>query len=316
MKKMVKKAILDLNEKGWTRQQIQDFLKLSKVEVSSVLGVNNAGRKPETAKVVVNAVSKPAKVTKKDEKSSKKEVAKSTKKVEKNPVKGNSTGATIQSKEKKSSKKTKVEKVELITLIAADASSSMNDYESITREGLNNYVTALKGIEQNHSKVRVGLLKFATSVEITKPISELENMPVIDSKLYSTNGSTALHDAIATGINLLRSFVNKDKKVDINLTVFTDGEDLCSRTNKAIVKDMVQAFVKDGHSIMFVGPDKKTTRDYVNYLGIPEGNLLFFDVNKKEEHTRSHSALSKGITKKSQDMVRGKFSNTSYFVES
>jgi Ca-activated chloride channel family protein len=169
------------------------------------------------------------------------------------------------------------ENVALDLVLAVDISGSMRDSMPKMKTAVKEFLTAVS------SRDRVTLLGFNDTIF---PLARKATDP--DQRVMAVDrlacwGDTALYDVIATGINLLGRENGRKAMV-----VFTDGEDVGSRTSLADVERRLEA---SGVTLYVIG----------------QGRALKMDMLKERINRLAHSTGGRAIVTEKIDDLRGAF---------
>lgn len=137
-----------------------------------------------------------------------------------------------------------------------DESSSMNSSQQETIDGFNKYIEEQK--ENKDVDILVSLTKFNTDVSHVFYARAINDVPLLDTKNYSPNGSTALRDAVGLAIQEADKSLVRESGSDYSFlfVVFTDGEENASRQfSPSQIKEMVQGKESMGWKFVFFGTD-------------------------------------------------------------
>jgi Mg-chelatase subunit ChlD len=108
------------------------------------------------------------------------------------------------------------------------------------RDERNSFLSDLRAEE---GEATVTLVDFDTGVDVTYQARAIEDAPELTESAYTPSGQTALHDAIATAIELSDSRFDEMEQIPENviIVVLTDGKENASETPTATVRKMVEA---------------------------------------------------------------------------
>ena len=169
------------------------------------------------------------------------------------------------------------ENVALDLVLAVDISGSMRESMPTMKTAVKEFLTAVS------SRDHVTLLGFNDTIFplARKSTDRVQRVAAVDR--LASWGDTALYDVIVTGINLLGRETGRKAMV-----VFTDGEDLGSRTLLADVERQLEA---SGVTLYVIG----------------QGRALKMDMLKERMIRLAHSTGGRAILTEKIDDLRGAF---------
>lgn len=158
---------------------------------------------------------------------------------------------------KKETGKSKPKTTEIVFIL--DRSGSMQGHTEAAIAGFNEF---LRDQQQVEGQARLTLVLFDDRVEIP-----IDNIPVsevvdLDTRTYTTRGSTALLDAIGQTIDTfkvrLRDLAEQDRPDQVIFAIFTDGEENASHrfTWKDIAGKIRRRQEKQGWEFLFLGANQ------------------------------------------------------------
>jgi len=106
----------------------------------------------------------------------------------------------------------------------------------------------------------VSLIEFNTNVTSKFEGRPIEEALELTEETYSPGGSTALHDAIATGIDQTGQHIEQlaaaTRPETVIIVVLTDGKENASETPQDIVRERVEEAQGDGWGFLFIGANQ------------------------------------------------------------
>ena len=205
----------------------------------------------------------------------------------------------------------KKEKVKIYHLIILDKSASMGSVTMQTIEGVNTQLESMRSDakefeDQEHI---VCLVMFGHEVKYSiwkQPTSTIEDLT---NKTYIANGhSTAMCDAIGSGINGLRNEIvedlkNEDTKVFVN--IFTDGYENSSKEfTKPDCKELIEEVQATGQWVVAMVGCEENVFEEAEKMGIHKGNTVKYARGAVGTQV-AMSHLSRARHKMSDDVSKG-----------
>lgn len=175
-----------------------------------------------------------------------------------------------------------------------DRSGSMSGLKSDVVGGFNDFVDEQRKAE---GTATMTLIQFDTTYAVNYEFKDIQDVPYID---YSTQGCTAMYDAIGkainnTGVHLLK-MAEEDRPEKVIVIIQTDGEENSSKEYTAyVIKEMIKTQENDYNwDFVFLGAniDSKTTA--VN-LGINYDNAMNFAPNSRGVRS-AYQSVSENLT--------------------
>lgn len=163
-------------------------------------------------------------------------------------------------------------------LIILDESGSMFGIKEQIIRGFNEIVQTVKHVEEEYPE-QEHFITFITfnGLGITEHLfnARVKNLKAIDGDSYNPDSSTPLYDAIGHGLSRVKKIVEDKKKVDVLVTIFTDGEENSSKeyTGEAI-KKKIEELKNKQWTFTYTGTDHDVYRS-ANSLSI--GNVVQFN---------------------------------------
>ena len=143
-------------------------------------------------------------------------------------------------------------KVKFFHVIMLDESGSMSSIRDETISGFNETVQQIKADAEENIDTQehtVCLVTFNGHVDQPIWLESVDSLSEINTNSYSPGGMTALRDAIGQTIadlkKDLKDDLEGDDRVDIFLTIITDGQDTASREHSGSdIKEMILSFLR------------------------------------------------------------------------
>ena len=178
---------------------------------------------------------------------------------------------------------TSAEPVQIICLL--DCSASM---EALTKDTIENYNSFLENLRKKSGKVEITTVLFSDDCEMLVKAIDLDRVPNLTSREYSTHGATALLDAVGSTIIETANRLEKNHicpaKRRVLFLIMTDGEENTSkRFGMDAVKEIVENATNDyGWNFIFLGANIDAV-SVASTLGI------------KSQHAMDYAYSSAGI---------------------
>lgn len=164
-------------------------------------------------------------------------------------------------------------KLHIVSIL--DRSGSMGAAQFEVIGAYNSFIEEQKKItKENNVKTTVSLILFDDKYQEVYTKIDINDVPVLDNKVYYTRGMTALYDAIGKAIN---TFEGKKKVI---FFIETDGYENASHEFTAnTLKELVEKKKSDGWDFNFVGADlsKAATVAIASQFGISASKTMAFD---------------------------------------
>lgn len=198
-------------------------------------------------------------------------------------------------KEKISTKKLTIHIVDII-----DCSGSMDGLKiKAAVEGINKGIIKLK--QDKVANYTYTLCDFSYHNDINFSIIK-SNISKVEPISFIARGQTALYDAIAKTLHLLKSDLKKDEKVLVN--IYTDGGENGSKSYSAQnVSDLIKS-LEGIFTVTFIGTEFDT-KTVIRNLNIDESNTLVYDGSAKGLEETMNMTLS-ARSNYSQSVSEGK----------
>ncbi len=185
-------------------------------------------------------------------------------------------------------KKTKTATLETYDMFILDRSGSMGMVLKETINGYNKVLSEIQSVAKDKGlKSYVSLVQFdyPNAIKAQYFNTPAENAELLNTSNYHPRGNTALYDAIAYGIEILREAVeSKGKKVSVNLHIFTDGEENASTKYRSanVIKRMIEDVRDDlNWTVTFVGAgDFTSVKAVADSFGIFASNTMNYTADK------------------------------------
>lgn len=203
--------------------------------------------------------------------------------------------------------------------ISRDHSISMQSLSKAAARDYNSNIAAIKSESQSNqvdtivSVVKCGVGPYAT-VEREVVNSNVQVLQPLPETSYVCNGrATPLFDSVGELINLLESVPDaNDPEVAFLIMVITDGEENSSKkwTANSLASKIRELQSTDRWSFIFRVP-RGYERNLVK-LGIPEGNILSWDLNTRGLEVASQ-ATNQAFTQYYSNRKTGQKSTTTFY---
>lgn len=209
--------------------------------------------------------------------------------------------------------------LEMYEVLILDRSGSMQGVRDVTIEQVNKYVAdAQEAAKKDKIKTFYSLVLFDGVLETLYNFTPVEEIRPLTAESYVPRGSTALNDAIAHGIEELKTRLKgreNDPNVDVTITIFTDGWENSStkypgKGNKELFTYIGE--IKDAYNwnIAFVGagsPEEiaRTAQDY----NISPGATLSFNMTGNSIHDGAAISASFNTMELARGLKRGLFAS-------
>jgi hypothetical protein len=226
-----------------------------------------------------------------------------------------------------------MKKIHALTIV--DKSSSMEKFKNRTIEGINSSINTLKKEVDANTEIINTLLFFsgtngnwsggASTTEMDFIFNrvgvDVSTIAELTDKEYSPGGWTPLLDAIGYGVDKIKDFHGDklgDDDLKIIVTIFTDGEENCSKKfKKDEIKKMIEHFQSDGKwTFTFVGcgsvDDVSNTS---NALGISSSNTVAYAMTDAG-NAEAYSKIGTSYRNFSTMTKSGKFDNDLFTAKS
>ncbi|MBI5654902.1 VWA domain-containing protein [Candidatus Uhrbacteria bacterium] len=187
-----------------------------------------------------------------------------------------------------------------IFAIIMDRSGSMNQHGDVPREAINKHITTLKA-HPNAGNAVGFVITFADTSTFDIPPQLLKDMPLLPE--YDSNGNTLLYGTVLQALKAMLDLKSRSEakgfKVNLDLTVFTDGGDnLSPDKQEELIQTSAKALEAGAHlCLVAIGLDKdKVSRD----MGFPPKDA--------EEIARDRNAIGTsmiGVTQRTYRTMTG-----------
>lgn len=183
-------------------------------------------------------------------------------------------------------------------VMVLDRSGSMGCVRNDVIGGVNTFIDDQRKIE---GECLFTLIQFNQDIKFEYVAIPINNVKHLDTITYIPNGTTALYDAIAMGINATGDRLNKmsemDKPEKIIFIIQTDGYENASKEFKdpKIIKEMIK-HQTDIYSweFVFMGADIDAS-EVASSINISCNNSLKFD-NNSDGYFTAYASVSKNLT--------------------
>ncbi|MBR1928130.1 MAG: VWA domain-containing protein [Paludibacteraceae bacterium] len=145
-------------------------------------------------------------------------------------------------------------------LIVLDASGSMDCIRKTALSGCNETIQSIRSLAKNADQEHFLSLIWFNSEDVTHylydccPISSVNDLTLDD---YIPNSCTPLYDAVGKSICHLRDQLPKSEKVNVLVTIITDGEENSSELFTAQkIKSLVSELKQSGWTFAFIGANQ------------------------------------------------------------
>lgn len=190
-----------------------------------------------------------------------------------------------------------------------DCSTSMSGEKIVNaNKGINNGIVKLKESKEQVNYTYT-ICDFGSRNDIKfKHIGS--SLLTVNEFSFPCRGCTALYDAIKYTFDNLKSFVNKNDKVLIN--IYTDGDDNESYTRPSDIAKLIKEH-KDTYTVTFIGTEKDV-KYVINNMNIDKSNTLSYDGSGKglaatlDATSIARSSYSKSVAS-GQDVSKGFYKN-------
>lgn len=179
-----------------------------------------------------------------------------------------------------------------VTIFVVDGSGSMSWVRDMTREALNARLAELQ-VPQAGISTLAAIVVFDSTVKVIRDLEDVALIDELQAKDYHTAGGTALIDGIDMAISLANPLDVAGTAIVVS--ILTDGGENASRTTKpGEMARMIQERQDKGNwTFAIAGPN--TVRQFAHNMGIPDGNVLEFEVQSQASHANAHSQMSMGL---------------------
>lgn len=160
-------------------------------------------------------------------------------------------------------------------LFVLDKSGSMTLRRDQTISGFNEYLKTIQA-DSNLEKARFTLVTFDTEFITVAANELLADVAGLTSVTYVPEGLTALYDAVAHGLKLIKDQVKKKHRALV--IIMTDGEENSSREySRAMIFDMIKDYEDKGnYTFVFLGCDQDVWAEG-GKMGVAKGNTKEYD---------------------------------------
>jgi hypothetical protein len=142
-------------------------------------------------------------------------------------------------------------------LFVLDSSGSMSSIREDTIGGFN---TFLQEQRKEPGEASVTLYEFSTHVDRVYQGKHIDAAPELTEDTYVPGGSTALYDAIATGITETDRYIERlaaaTRPDTVVIVVLTDGLENSSETPQERVRELVDDHTDAGWEFLFIGANQ------------------------------------------------------------
>ena len=206
------------------------------------------------------------------------------------------------------------EKVKFFHVIMLDESGSMSSIQNETISGFNETVQQIKADAEENVDTQehtVCLVTFNGHVDQPIWLESVDSLSEINTNSYSPGGMTALRDAIGQTIadlkKDLKDDLEGDDRVDIFMTIITDGHDTASREHSGSdIKEMIDSLDMDNDDSPWTVAFMGASADIVTAgqgMGFKAAMSNQFDADAVgtqamfRGHNAGRSTYSKGISR-------------------
>lgn len=159
-----------------------------------------------------------------------------------------------------------------------DASGSMFELTSDTIGGFNSFIKDQKDMQNDSDTVLVSAVKFSNYSSVLYDRVPIDEVKKMTEKQYTTDGCTALLDAIGDAVHHIGTVHKYARKEDIPestmFVIITDGyENASHKYSSDEVKKMIKAKEKLGWQFLFLGANIDAVETGANF-GITEENCV------------------------------------------
>lgn len=171
------------------------------------------------------------------------------------------------------------------TVMVMDASGSMGRMREEALDACNQQLRDIrKNVEGDDIVARVGLVKFASTVEEptvwNRPISKVNNLQKRD---YKTGGMTAMLDAVGTAIDKLMELEDiNDEDTTVLVNIISDGDENNSKeySYEAIAEKIKKLQETGRWTFTYSGANQDLSK-LSQRLSIPTGNMQAWTATSK-----------------------------------
>ena len=151
-------------------------------------------------------------------------------------------------------------KQRIFNLIILDESGSMYGIKQETINSVNETIQTIRKAQQDHPEQEhyVSAVTFNNEAKTVYNCVEADKVKEFGPDNYNPNCNTALHDAMGSSLNSLRTKVAQDDRVLV--TVITDGYENASKEyNHIAIKDLVDELKRKGWVFAYIGANHDVT---------------------------------------------------------
>jgi hypothetical protein len=192
-----------------------------------------------------------------------------------------------------------------LIFVAIDGSGSMSSYIKDMSDCLDNFKTSIKNSKESDD-ILVARADFASTINVAgyKKIDQLDTS-------YNASGNTALYDVICEGTTKLSQYMdylkNQGIRVKAVFSVFSDGEDTCSRSPQNSAKTAIDLLNKGEITTAFIcfgggAIGEAKTLGFKNVLNV---------ASSSSELRKAFDVLSKSVISSSKSVVNN---NQNFFT--
>ncbi len=204
-------------------------------------------------------------------------------------------------------------------LLIVDSSSSMSKLAKSTISGVNEQIDSIKGIEKEFpdQKYFMDFIHFNHKITIEYVNKSPNSLEHITDNNYKCTGTTALLDAIGTGVKSLNDRISSEVESGDSsavVVIITDGEENSSREyTGSQVKSMIEELqLSNRWTFTFIGANIDSIATAASY-GINTKNVVQFsgDVNS---NTRVYRTMAKSFAGRAETMASGALYDSQEFI--
>jgi uncharacterized protein YegL len=191
-------------------------------------------------------------------------------------------------KTQKKKKDKKMARQKTYVALVLDQSGSMSTRKAEAAQGYNEQVQQMK-INSKDQDIFCSLITFNGDVFEHKWCEKAEDMVEATAEDYETNGSTAMHDAIAYTIEKLKKTTEADDNTAYLVVVISDGDENASRHYKdpALLRKLIEGCQKTGKwTFTYMGCDAAYLQKVAEETAIPLANMAMWSTATPELATR------------------------------
>lgn len=171
----------------------------------------------------------------------------------------------------------------IVSLIAGliDESGSMTGVKLETIGGYNSFIESIR--KEQEGKIAF-VSTFLFDSDANRPIMRIlrDSVPIVSVKPitdseYNPSGMTPLYDAIGKAIESIDAAVKANSVTKVTFLIQTDGQENCSREfTKDVIKKLIEARIKLGWQIVFLGADLSQAPEIGRGLGVMAANSMSY----------------------------------------